>query len=276
MNILITGAGGFLSRYLLKYIDKNKYEKIICLIYSEKRYIENIFLFENCIIYKGDISDENYIKEIFENNKIDYIIHTAALKYINTCELFQRNCIDTNMIGTLNLCKYAKKYKVKNLLTISTDKSNNPSSLYGISKLASEYITLSHGFSVYQGVNFWNSDGSFLQKWKTAMRNKKEVILYDEKYIRHFAMPDDIAKEILEFVLINNNKIYYPEKCYEIKLVDIFNIFKELFPDRKFIIRYNKNKFEKYIEDINEKIKVLYLSEDELKNKVKSILQFTV
>lgn len=271
MNILITGASGYLSRFLLKHIDRNKYEKIICLIYSEKRYIENIFLYENCIIYKGDIADENFIKEIFKDNKIDYVIHSAAIKYIDTCELFQKNCIDTNMIGTLNLCKYAKKYKIKNLLTISTDKSNNPSSLYGISKLASEHITLSHGFSIYQGVNFWNSDGSFLQKWKTAVRNKKKIILYDKKYIRYFDMPDDIAKEILNLVLNNNNKINYPEKCYEIKMLDVFNIFKELFPNGKFIIKNDKNEFEKYIEDINENINVLYLSKDELTNKIKNV-----
>ena len=131
---------------------------------------------------------------------------------------------------------------------------------------------MSHGFSVYQGVNFWNSDGSFLQKWKTALQNKEEVILYDEKYIRHFAMPDDIAKDILMFVLNNNNKINYPKKCYEIKVLDVFNIFKELFPNEKFVIKGNKNKFEKYIEDINEQIKILYLSHDELKEKIKNIL----
>jgi len=271
MNILITGSSGYLSRFLLKHIDRNKYNKIICLIHSEKIYKENFFLYENCIIYKGNISDENFIKEIFENNIINYIIHTAALKYIDNCEIFQKDCINTNMIGTLNLCKYAKKYKVINLLTISTDKANNPSSLYGISKLGSEHITLRHGFSVYQGVNFWNSDGSFLQKWKTAVKNNKNIILYNKKYIRHFVMPNDMAKEILKLVLNNNNKINYPEKCYEIKLIDVFDILKELYPNENFIIKGNKNSFEKFIEDINENISILYLNKKELKILVEII-----
>ena len=29
-----------------------------------------------------------FVKDIFEEQEINYIIHTAALKYIDTCELF--------------------------------------------------------------------------------------------------------------------------------------------------------------------------------------------
>ena len=272
MNILITGANGFLSRFILKQIDRNKYEKIICLIHSEKIFKENFFLYKNCQIYKGDISDENFIKEVFESNKINYVIHTAALKYIDNCEIFQKDCIKTNMLGTYYICKYCKKYEITNLLTISTDKSINPSSLYGISKLGSEHITLNNGYSVYQGVNFWNSDGSFLQKWKTALRRKKEIILYNIKYIRYFAMPNDIAKEILKLIDVNNNKINYPEYCYKIKLVDIFNILKEIRPDGNFVIRNNDNNFEKYIEEINSNIKILNLTKKEIKEKLECII----
>jgi UDP-N-acetylglucosamine 4,6-dehydratase/5-epimerase len=272
MSILITGASGYLSRFLLKHIDRNKYDKIICLIHSEKIFKENFFLYKECVVYKGDISDENFIREVFESNKINYVIHTAALKYIDNCELFQKNCIDTNMLGTYYLCKYSKKHKVNNLLTISTDKSINPTSLYGISKLGSEHITLSHGFSVYQGVNFWNSDGSFLQKWKTALKNNKEIILYNKKYIRYFIMPNEIAKEILKLIDINNNKINYPTHCYKIKLVDIFNILKEIKPDGKFVIQENSNSFEKYIEEINQSIPVLKLEKKIIKKFLEDIV----
>lgn len=273
MNILITGANGFLSRFILKHINRNKYKKIICLIHSEKIFKENYFLYENCDIYKGDICNENFIKEIFDNNKINYVIHTAALKYIDNCELFQKNCIDTNMLGTYYICKYCKKYKITNLLTISTDKSINPTSLYGITKLGAEHITLSHGYSVYQGVNFWNSDGSFLQKWKTALKRNKNIILYDKKFVRYFSMANDIAKEILELINVNNNKINYPKFCYKIKLLDIFNILKEIRPNGKFIIKEEKkNDFEKYIEEINNNINILKLEKNIIKNNLLDIL----
>jgi len=85
-------------------------------------------------------------------------------------------------------------------------------------------------------------------------------------------MPNDIAKEILDLVLTNNNKINYPEYCYEIKLLDIFEILKEMSPTSKFIIQSGTNSFEKYIEDINEDITILKLTKIELKRKLQNII----
>ena len=269
MNILITGSSGYLGRFIMKHIDRKKYGNIICLINSEKRYKENDFLYKNCKIYKGDISNKEFVKDIFSENKIDFVIHTAAMKYIDTCEKFQQQCIDTNIIGTLNICEQAKKHNVKNVITISTDKANNPGCLYGISKLASERITISHGYSVYQGVNFWNSDGSFTQKWKTIIKNKETVNLYNDKHIRFFSDPNDTALEILSLVENNNivrNCVNYPSKCWKIKIVDIFNILKDQYPDIEFIVKSSEeNNFDKTEEEINEFTKVEELNNEKLK-----------
>ncbi len=272
MNILITGSSGYIGRFILKHINRNKYTKIICVINSEKRFKENEYLFFDCLIYKGDIGNEKFIKNIFSENKIDFVIHAAAMKYIDTCELFQQQCIDTNITGTLNICKYAKKNNVTNVLTISTDKANNPGCLYGISKLAAERITISHGYSVYQGVNFWNSDGSFTQKWKSSLNNNECITLYNDKHIRYFSNPDETAKDMLELVEINNNKINYPKECCKIKIVDVFNILKNKYPNNSFQIKSSKeNDFDKVEEEINSSTKVIILEEKELKNLIFNI-----
>ena len=118
MNLFITGCSGYIGRFILEIIDRKKFNKIICLINSEKRYKENDFLFKNTIVYKGNIKDSDLIESIFKENNIDYVIHAAAMKYIDTCEIFKRECIDTNIIGTLNICEFARKYNVKNVLPI--------------------------------------------------------------------------------------------------------------------------------------------------------------
>ena len=274
MNILITGSSGYLGRFLLKHIDRQIYKNIICLINSEKRYKENEFLYQNCKIYKGDISNKELIKEIFNENTIDYVIHAAAMKYIDTCEKFQQQCIDTNIIGTLNICEQAKKHNVKNVLAISTDKANNPSCLYGISKLATERITLSHGFSVYQGINFWNSDGSFTQKWKTAILNREKVILYNDKHIRYFSEPNDTALEVLSLVTNNNNKANFPKNCWKIKILDVFNILKEEYKSIDFTVKSSEeNKFDKVEEEIHESTHVDVLKNEELKSLILKIFE---
>lgn len=275
MNILITGSSGYIGRFILKHINRNKYTKIICLINSEKRFKENEYLFKDCLIYKGDIGNKKFIQEIFNENKIDFVIHTAAMKYIDTCELFQQQCIDTNITGTLNICKYAKKNNVTNVLTISTDKANNPGCLYGISKLAAERITISHGYSVYQGVNFWNSDGSFTQKWKSTLNNNERITLYNDKHIRYFSDPHETAKEMLELVETNNNKINYPKECWKIKIVDVFNILKEKYSNSLFEIRSSKeNDFDKVEEEIHESTNVTILQDEQLKKLVFQVFIF--
>lgn len=274
MNILITGCSGSLGRFIMKHLNRENYKTIICIINSEKRYKENEFLFNDCIIYKGDISNKEFIREIFNDYNINYVIHAAAMKYIDTCEKFQRNCIDSNIIGTLNICEISKKKNVTNLITISSDKANNPSSLYGISKLASENITLSHGFNVYQGVNFWNSDGSFLQKWKTAIRNKKQVILYDDRHIRYFSELNETAKEILYLIEERNlNRIIYPTKCMKIKIIDVFNYLKNLYSDVSFVIKKSEeNEFDKIEEEINNFTEVENLEYDQINRMIDKIL----
>lgn len=265
MNIFITGSSGYLGRHILKNIDRKYYKKIVCLINSEKRYKENDFLYENCIVYKGCLSNYNLIETIFKENNIDYVIHAGAMKYIDTCEKFQKNCIETNITGTYNICHLAKKYNIKNVLTISTDKANKPGCLYGISKLASERITISHGFSVYQGVNFWWSDGSFLPKWYNAIKNNGPIILYNKNHIRYFSEINDTAKEILNFVKIENNRINYPNKCWKIKIIDVFNYLKELFPDKNYLIKKaEENNFDKCIEEINGETKIIDINKKEL------------
>jgi len=274
MNILITGSAGYLGRYIMKYINRTEFDKIICIIYSEKRFKENEFLFEDCLVYKGDISDKDFIENIFYENKIDYVIHAAAMKYIDTCEKFQRECINVNIDGTLNICEVAKKYNVKNVLTISTDKANNPSSLYGISKLASERITLSHGFSVYQGVNFWNSDGSFLQKWKNSIFNNEKVILYHENHIRFFSEPKDIVNDIFNILKINDNKINFPKFCWKIKILDIFNILKKKYKNNTFIIQESfENSFNKLEEEISNIIIVNEIDKNKLEELLNQIFK---
>lgn len=273
MKILLTGSTGFLGRNILKTYHLDNIE-FICIINSEKRYKEIDFLFKDYKIYRGDISDKNFIENIFKENNIDYVIHAAAMKYIDTCEIFKRDCIDTNVIGTLNICEFSKKYNVKNVITISTDKAINPSSIYGTSKLFSEKITLSFGYNVYQGVNFWNSDGSFIRKWRSAIRNKHEVNLYDPNHIRYFCFYEDIIIDIMEALKLKNNIINYPKFCYKVKIKDVFDILKNKFTDSTFIIKSSEeNNFDKNIEEIDNSIEIQELSSLELKNKVLEIFK---
>lgn len=265
MNLLLTGSSGYLGRHILYNLKKKKkYKNIICIIHSFKIYKELSYLYKNLKVYHGSIEDGNFIKKIFIENKIDCVIHCAAIKYIDICEEKMNDCINVNITGTYNLCKEARNHNVQKLITISTDKANDPTSFYGVSKLAAEKITLKYNYSVYQGVNFWNSDGSFTRIWDTAIKHNRPVILHDKRHVRYFTLPDQTAEEILNILDIAKNQIYYPASCYRIKILDVFNFLKEKFEKAEFIINDNNYKYEKIIENINKSSEIKSINIHEL------------
>jgi len=257
MKILLTGSSGYLGRHILYNLTQKKNNMdIICIIHSFKIYKELSYLYKNLKIYYGSIEDEKFVKTIFDENKIDCVIHCAAIKYIDICEENMNECIKVNITGTYNLCHQAKKNNVKKLITVSTDKANNPTSFYGISKLACEKITLKYDYSVYQGVNFWNSDGSFTRIWETAIKHNNTVILHNKKHIRYFSLPEETANEIITMMDNPESKIYYPKICYRIKIFDVFDYLRKKYERVDFVISNDNYDYVKEIEIINKSCKI--------------------
>ena len=238
-TILVSGITGFLGRNLLKYICKNypnKYkiigfgvtpEKVLRLKNKIKLYNEEIEI--KCI----NIFNDNFeLEEIFVNNKIDYVIHSAAIKFMdftNTIKL-----LETNVIGTMNLVKLSKKYSVKNLIAISTDKANSAINSYGMSKNFMEKIVSHYNFSVYQGVNFLWSDGSVLDIWSNQIKKNEKLNITNFEQSRHYCHVTTVCKDLIEN-LDNKNNTLIPSNVFELKLIDLFLNFIKFFD-------YDKNK----------------------------------
>ena len=135
MNCLITGGAGFvgsnLSDRLLKLghnvitVDNlNDYYSPIV----KKRNIEHNLKNENFKFYKVDIEDKESLKKIFENKKIDIIIHLAARAGVRPSFINPELYFNTNVIGTLNVLELCREFKVKLIFGSS-------SSVYGNDKI---------------------------------------------------------------------------------------------------------------------------------------------
>ena len=128
----ITGGAGFIGSSLTESLLKqgNKVITIdnFCDFYNPKIKENNISNFKdnkNYKLYKNDIRDKQAIKQIFDENNIDIVMHLAAMAgvrpSIENPVLYQ----EVNCMGTQNILEEMKEHNVKNLVMASS------SSVYG-------------------------------------------------------------------------------------------------------------------------------------------------
>ena len=89
----------------------------------------------------GDIRERDRLINAF--NKVDYIIHAAALKQVDTAEYNPFEFIKTNIQGTENVIQAAVANSVKKVVALSTDKAVSPINLYGATKLCADKLLIS-------------------------------------------------------------------------------------------------------------------------------------
>lgn len=131
---LITGGAGFIGSNLADSLLKENKVIVIdnfCNFYDpsiKENNIKDALKSENYKLYKGDIRDKDLLEKIFTENKIDVVIHLAAMAgvrpSIENPLLYQ----DVNCMGTQNILELMKEHNVKKLVMASS------SSVYGNNK----------------------------------------------------------------------------------------------------------------------------------------------
>ena len=99
----------------------------------------------------GDVRDLDRLELALQ--KVNYVIHAAALKQVHAAEYNPIECIKTNIMGAENVIRASLKNNVEKVLALSTDKAANPINLYGATKLCSDKLMIS--------ANFYSNESSF-------------------------------------------------------------------------------------------------------------------
>ena len=253
-NILITGITGFLGRNLVKYIIDNdlKYN-IFGLANSEKK-ISLLANYPNIKIYKLNLLNDFFYNEfdkILKINKINYVIHNAAMKHVDICENNPIETLRTNTIASSQIVDLCKINNIKNLMCLSTDKSNFPFNIYGMSKNIMEKIVLGQNYSIYQGANFFGSDGSVVDIWFNQMSSKLPLSVTDRSYIRYFTDITYVCQNLMDN--IDRVGIILPKIVYKINIGLLLDAFCHKF-EYVNIVDIGKKIFEKEIEDLDPSI----------------------
>lgn len=228
LNVLVTGGGGFIGRYLVKkLLSKDNYKvSIIDRFYISKEsmipeYSKNSY---KVSFYKEDIRKKNSILDILKCENVDACIHLAAKTSVSDSITNPDNTIEVNVKGTMNVLEACSSNNVKSFvfassaavygepkkLPLSESHELCPLSPYGASKVTGEKLVCMYALSKKIqntiSLRFFNIYGKgqnieyagVITKFAERLYNRLPPMIYgDGKNTRDFISVNDAVNAIL-------------------------------------------------------------------------------
>ena len=233
-SYLITGGtGSFGKAFLKKLLEKKNTGRIVIYSRDELKQSELQEMYPKSKypylrFFLGDVRDFERLNKSMQ--EVDYVIHAAALKQVDTAEYNPFEFIKTNINGAYNVIEASLINKVKKVIAISTDKAAQAINLYGATKLVSDKLFVSANnfkgksktiFSVVRYGNVSESRGSVIPHFKELISKKKKITLTDPRMTRFWIT----LKQSVNFVEnslknMRGGEIFIP-KIPSIKIVDL-------------------------------------------------------
>lgn len=226
---LITGAGGFLGKELVKEVLKQG-GRVRAIGRDEGTLIYLREKYPQIEIHTGDISDAFEAKQAMKG--VNAVFHLAAFKHVGLAEKFSRECTKTNVIGSFNILDASLQQDLDFVLAISTDKAAQVSGVYGASKLLMERLFLQYEqlnpnckYRIVRYGNVLYSTGSVLCKWKDLIEQGKEVVVTEPEATRFFWTIDQAIDLILDCMEKATDAKPY---CPDMKSMSIKNLLQAM------------------------------------------------
>ena len=221
MKILVTGGTGFIGSHTVVELLNENYEVVIIDNFSNSKpnVVDKIKTITNkeFKFYEGDVCDKDLLQTIFNENKIDAVIHFAGFKAVGESVqkplMYYRNNLDS----TLTLCEVMNENNVKNIVfsssatvygnpksfpikeTFPTGETTNP---YGTTKVMIERILK----DIYISDNSWNI--ALLRYFNPIGAHKSGLIGENPNDIPNNLMPYIVkvaTKELEELKVFGND-----------------------------------------------------------------------
>lgn len=117
MKILVTGGTGYIGSHTCVELLNKGYEVVVFdnLYNSKIDVVDKIekITGKKITFYKADMLDKESMRPIFEEHKLDAVIHFAGLKAVGESVAKPLMYYQNNITGTLNLCELMKEYGCK-------------------------------------------------------------------------------------------------------------------------------------------------------------------
>lgn len=231
-SILITGGTGSLGNSLVDYLLRETKARRIAVFSRDelKQQAMRARLNDDPRLrwFLGDIRDLDRLKRAFHG--VDYVIHAAALKQVDTGEYNPMEFIKTNVLGSQNVIDASIETRVKKVVALSTDKASSPINLYGATKLTADKLFVAANnysqaygtaFSVVRYGNVMGSRGSVIPYFRELASRGEPLPITDLRMTRFWISIESAVEFVIKSLDIMKGGELYVPRIPSMRIVDL-------------------------------------------------------
>lgn len=240
-RVLVTGVCGTVGKELLRQLTALDIDEVVGLDNNESElfFAANEYANDPRVnLYVADIRDIHALRQHMD--RVEIVLHTAALKHVILCERSPDEAIQTNILATRNVIRAALHRGIDRVLFTSSDKAVNPTNVMGTSKLMCERLMtaanahLKGKKSTFASTRFGNvlgSRGSVLPVFKRQIAAGGPVTLTDPEMTRFVMTLEDAVRLVMDSVHLARGGEVFVTKMHVIRIADLAEIMvRELAP----------------------------------------------
>ena len=231
-SILVTGGTGSFGRAFVSELLSNHSPQRVAVFSRDelKQYeMKQRYLDDDRIrFFLGDIRDRERLTMAM--NGVDYVVHAAALKQVDTAEYNPMEFVKTNILGSENVLTTAIDDGVKKVVALSTDKASSPVNLYGATKLTADKLFISGNhysyargtkFAVVRYGNVMGSRGSVIPYWRGLAAQGQSLPITDRRMTRFWITLQQAVQFVIDsFEMMDGGELYVP-RIPSMRLTDL-------------------------------------------------------
>jgi len=231
-SILVTGGtGSFGKAFITEVLKNHNPKRVVIFSRDELKQYEVRQQFQDdprLRWFIGDIRDQHRLDRAM--HKIDFVVHAAALKQVDTAEYNPWEFVQTNVNGSQNVIEASIDAGVQKVVALSTDKASSPINLYGATKLTADklFITGNHyaasyptRFCVVRYGNVMGSRGSVIPFFRKLAEAGQSLPITDLRMTRFFITLPQAVKFVTDsFETMQGGELYVP-RIPSMKITDL-------------------------------------------------------